>query len=159
MYLSVTFVYSWHITLFSFLTDWFPGWTHQGKSDRNEILSAQPNDDGWSGQDCVEIRQIDVPEQHVKHTSSSSTSDNAFAPFLLKSPTSSDTRSTNPRVAVKPERGYHHVSQQQQQFAGQGLNSHVQQRDEGGNGRFYWNDRNCDVKNFYLCEKGTHQSK
>lgn len=33
-------------------TDWFPGWTQHG--DYNK----QPNDDGLSEQDCVEMRRI-----------------------------------------------------------------------------------------------------
>lgn len=41
--------------LFFSLSDWFLGWTHSNKG--NKIFNAQPNDDGWSGQDCVEIRQ------------------------------------------------------------------------------------------------------
>ncbi|XP_050099213.1 uncharacterized protein LOC126579711 [Anopheles aquasalis] len=32
-------------------TNWFPGWAHQ------EHYNRQPNDDGLSGQDCVEIRR------------------------------------------------------------------------------------------------------
>ncbi|ODM96318.1 Tolloid-like protein 1 [Orchesella cincta] len=112
------------------MADWFPGWTHQDKHDRSEILSAQPNDDGWSGQDCVEIRQITVPQS----PSSSSSNDKAFAPFLLKSEIYNRMN----------ERG------QSPQFPGQGSST----KDTG----FYWNDRNCEVKNFHICEKGTHQN-
>lgn len=36
--------------LFS-LIDWFPGWSQHGHYNR------QPNDDGLSDQDCVELRQ------------------------------------------------------------------------------------------------------
>ncbi|CAL8100723.1 unnamed protein product [Orchesella dallaii] len=112
--------------------NWFPGWTHQDKHDRSEILSAQPNDDGWSGQDCVEIRQITIPQSPT-----SSSNDKAFSPFSIKS----EIWGLNNRVN---ERGH------SPQFPGQGS----QTKDNG----FYWNDRNCEVKNFHICEKGTHQN-
>lgn len=35
-----------------YFPDWFPGWSQQG------FYNRQPNDDGFSHQDCVEIRRI-----------------------------------------------------------------------------------------------------
>ena len=37
--------------IFILFSDWFRGWSHHGGYNR------QPNDDGYSGQDCVEIRR------------------------------------------------------------------------------------------------------
>jgi len=90
------------------------GWSHK----RNEILNAQPNDDGWSGQDCVEIRQI-LSSQQEKSMS-----------LFPDGESRSSTTSGKPR--------FH--------------NGKV-------DSRFYWNDRNCEVKNFYICERTTQQSK
>ena len=91
------------------LPDWFPGWTYKG----NDVVNAQPNDDGFSGQDCVELRQrfSSYSTQHGKNLEINSISvKGSFVPVT-------------------------------------------------SNEKFYWNDRHCETKNFYLCEKATHQSK
>jgi hypothetical protein len=68
-------------------TDWFPGYS------KHDSYNKQPNDDGLSGQDCVEIRrQFHLP------------------PGLL------------PVVSSL--------------F-----------------GTYMWNDRNCDTKNYFICER------
>lgn len=36
----------------SYLSDWFPGWAQHGHYNK------QPNDDGLSDQDCIEVRRI-----------------------------------------------------------------------------------------------------
>lgn len=66
--------------------DWFPGWSQHNNYNR------QPNDDGLSQEDCVEIRR-----------------------YFRTPPT--DINSPNPL-----------------------LNTYM------------WNDRNCEARNFFLCE-------
>jgi hypothetical protein len=94
-------------------TDWFMGWTYK----RNEIINAQPNDDGWSGQDCVEVRQVINPQEKP------------FSTFILG----------GNRPSLSSGNTYLHSPLT--------------------DNRFYWNDRNCEVKNFYICERATYQSK
>lgn len=49
------------------LLDWFPGWG--GKNIPS--MQNQPSDDGFSNEDCVEIRRMFYnPKQGVGHTSS-----------------------------------------------------------------------------------------
>ena len=89
--------------------DWFPGWMYKG----TDVVNAQPNDDGFSGQDCVELRQrfSSYSGGHGKNLEINSISvKDSFVPVT-------------------------------------------------SNEKFYWNDRHCETKNFYLCEKATHQSK
>ncbi|XP_055586798.1 uncharacterized protein LOC129739391 isoform X3 [Uranotaenia lowii] len=69
-------------------SNWFPGWIQQNNFNR------QPNDDGLSGQDCVEIRR------------------------LFQAPPGSAT----------------------------GISGMLA-------GSYMWNDRDCETKNFFLCEK------
>lgn len=79
----------------STVSDWFPGWIQQGNYNR------QPNDDGLSGQDCVEIRrQFQTP------------------PGTSSSPQASPSSSASPLVDS-----------------------------------YMWNDRDCDTRNFYICER------
>ncbi|XP_039440556.1 uncharacterized protein LOC120421415 isoform X3 [Culex pipiens pallens] len=76
-------------------SNWFPGWIQQGNYNR------QPNDDGLSGQDCVEIRrQFQTP------------------PGTSSSPQASPSSSASPLVDS-----------------------------------YMWNDRDCDTRNFYICER------
>ncbi|EEB17502.1 hypothetical protein Phum_PHUM467860 [Pediculus humanus corporis] len=67
-------------------SNWFPGWSHQSYYNR------QPNDDGFSHQDCVEIRRI------FPHPSGSRIVDKMTPSYL-------------------------------------------------------WNDLDCNIKNFFLCER------
>lgn len=111
--------------LFS-ISDWFVGWAQR----RHEISNAQPNDDGWSGQDCVEIRQVLNPS----------------TPYSEK-PLSSQFWSTI-SLATKSK--------------GQTQSNHQNQVHTANfwpQSRFFWNDRNCEAKNFYICEKLTHKGK
>uniref|UniRef100_A0A182SSJ7 Uncharacterized protein n=1 Tax=Anopheles maculatus TaxID=74869 RepID=A0A182SSJ7_9DIPT len=71
-------------------SNWFPGWVHQ------ENYNRQPNDDGLSGQDCVEIRR------HFQIASSSGQTTPTVSPLTLS---------------------------------------------------YMWNDRNCDARNYFLCER------
>uniref|UniRef100_A0A182N197 Cubilin n=1 Tax=Anopheles dirus TaxID=7168 RepID=A0A182N197_9DIPT len=76
---------------FSFTySNWFPGWMHQ------ENYNRQPNDDGLSGQDCVEIRR------HFQIASVSGQTTPAVSPLTMS---------------------------------------------------YMWNDRNCDARNYFLCER------
>uniref|UniRef100_A0A182W5H3 Cubilin n=1 Tax=Anopheles minimus TaxID=112268 RepID=A0A182W5H3_9DIPT len=52
-------------------SNWFPGWVHQ------ENYNRQPNDDGLSGQDCVEIRR------HFQIATSSGQSTPTVSPLTL----------------------------------------------------------------------------
>ncbi|OXA61797.1 Protocadherin Fat 1 [Folsomia candida] len=104
--------------------NWFVGWAQR----RHEISNAQPNDDGWSGQDCVEIRQVLNPS----------------TPYSEK-PLSSQFWSTI-SLATKSK--------------GQTQSNHQNQVHTANfwpQSRFFWNDRNCEAKNFYICEKLTHK--
>lgn len=67
------------------ISDWFQGWVEEDGS----VYNRQPNDDGLSQQDCVELRQL----------------------FSY-------------------------------QYKGSGRTSSL-----------YWNDRECNAKNFYVCER------
>ncbi|XP_035898286.1 uncharacterized protein LOC118505883 isoform X4 [Anopheles stephensi] len=71
-------------------SNWFPGWAHQ------ENYNRQPNDDGLSGQDCVEIRR------HFQIVSGSGQTAPTVSPLTLS---------------------------------------------------YMWNDRNCDARNYFLCER------
>uniref|UniRef100_A0A182KC98 C-type lectin domain-containing protein n=1 Tax=Anopheles christyi TaxID=43041 RepID=A0A182KC98_9DIPT len=71
-------------------SNWFPGWVHQANYNR------QPNDDGLSGQDCVEIRR------HFQIAASSGQTTPTVSPLTLS---------------------------------------------------YMWNDRNCDARNYFLCER------
>lgn len=77
-----------------FLTDWFPGW-----SDYNNY-NKQPNDDGLSGQDCVEIRRY------------------------FRAPPSISSKNNVPL-----------------------------------SGTYMWNDRDCNAKNYFLCERQMSDGK
>jgi hypothetical protein len=94
------------------ILDWFSGWSHKG----NEVVNAQPNDDGFSGQDCVEMRQV---------FSAPASATSAFGSSAL----------------LPARQGTLHPAQKLKYFP---RNS------------FHWNDRNCEVRNFYLCEKATY---
>lgn len=72
------------------IADWFPGWVHQ------ENYNRQPNDDGLSGQDCVEIRR------HFQIAASGGQTVPTVSPLTLS---------------------------------------------------YMWNDRNCDARNYFLCER------
>ncbi|CAG7720057.1 unnamed protein product [Allacma fusca] len=98
--------FQWTSGLPFLYTNWFPGLVHKG----NEIVNAQPNDDGFSGQDCVELRQ-------------------RFSSYT--------THEKNVDLSNFNAKWSHNL--------------------EPMNDKFHWNDRNCEVKNFFLCEKVTHQ--
>ncbi|XP_053402679.1 uncharacterized protein LOC123550625 [Mercenaria mercenaria] len=73
--------------------NWFPGWPHANESITHSI--RQPSDDGYSDEDCVEIRRLfSYPGKGTGQTSS-----------------------------------------------------------------FFWNDRNCEEKNPFICQYDKHISK
>jgi hypothetical protein len=76
-----------------FIIDWFPGWHHFNNSISRH--ARQPSDDGYSDEDCVEIRRV-------------------FA------------------------------------YPGKGA---------GQTSSFFWNDRNCEERNPFLCQYDKHISK
>lgn len=51
MHLKVPNLYTRVCMCFLCVADWFPGWK------QHFWYNKQPNDDGYSDQDCVEIRQ------------------------------------------------------------------------------------------------------
>jgi hypothetical protein len=89
-------------------------------------MNIQPNDDGLSGQDCVELRQ-------------------QFAPL---SSTLIPSFGGGPRTLLPiiiPINADH--------------TSSAELKTKGYKQGFYWNDRNCQTLNPFLCERATHQGK
>lgn len=70
-------------------TDWFPGWQQYGHYNK------QPNDDGLSGQDCIELRRF------------------------FRTP----------------------------------AETQIQSRLKPLTNNYMWNDRDCEVRNFLVCER------
>lgn len=91
-------------------TDWFPGWLQY------EYYNRQPNDDGLSDQDCVEIRRLF-----------------RYPPAKQKQPPKHTAQ--QPLDSMMPNR-----------FDGEQQQSRLLSS-------FMWNDRDCNAKNYFICEK------
>ncbi|KAG8239952.1 hypothetical protein J437_LFUL017198 [Ladona fulva] len=99
-------------------TDWFPGWASHGHYNR------QPNDDGLSGQDCVELRRAyQLPAAPPPAS---------YAHRLPKFPPR--TRSTWPTPPLRKP-------------LGEGVPPNRL------SATYAWNDRDCSAGNYYVCER------